>query len=142
MAFSPSFHFSLSPLTSGPETSGDGALSTSQFITKLGGTEVAIPLTTEVVNALPHEKPWELWQHLLQDHPLPSHCRLDLPLHTYMCAHTCTHKHTRLAVHAVKTWYFFFVEERPKFFCEAPGIDGGGVSIGKFSFTVGQSLAK
>lgn len=37
------------------------------------------------------EKPWELWQHLLQDHPLPSHYRLDLPLHTYMCAHTNTH---------------------------------------------------
>lgn len=54
MAFSPSFHFSLSPLTSGTETSGGGALSTSQFITKLYGTEVTISLTTEVVNALPH----------------------------------------------------------------------------------------
>ena len=54
MAFSPSFHFSLSPLTSGTETSGGGALSTSQFITKLFGTEVTISLTTEVVNALPH----------------------------------------------------------------------------------------
>lgn len=91
------------------------------------------------------EKPWELWQHLLQDHPLPSHYRLDLPLHTYMCAHTCTHKHTHLAVHAIRDLRLLFFEERPKFFCEAPGIDlgeGGGLSIGQFSFTVDQSLAK
>lgn len=40
------------------------------------------------------EKPWELWQHLLQDHPLPSHYRLDLPLHTYVCPHVHAQTHT------------------------------------------------
>lgn len=46
----------LSPIpspTSGTETYGDGALATSQFVTKLYGTEITIPITTETVNALP-----------------------------------------------------------------------------------------
>lgn len=110
MAFSPSFHFSPSPLTSGTETSGGGAPSTSQFITKLYGTEVTISLTTEVINALPHGEalgavaasaagpPPAL---TLQTGPATAHI------------YVCTHKHTHLAIHAIRDLrlLFFFLRK-------------------------------
>lgn len=40
------------PPTSGTETYEDGTLPASQFVTKFYGSEIAIPLTTEAVNAL------------------------------------------------------------------------------------------
>jgi len=102
--WSPSSPFSLSlfpPPSSGTETCGDGVLPASQFATKLYGTEITAPLTTEAVYALLQGKALgAVAVATLGPTPQPSHPRLDLPLHTYVCTHT--HIHTCLAVHAYR----------------------------------------
>lgn len=98
---SPSSPFSLSlfpPPSSGTETYGNGALPASQFATKLYGTEITAPLTTEAVNALLQGKALgAVAVSTPEPIPLSSHHKTGPATE-----HICVHIHTCLAVHAFR----------------------------------------
>lgn len=77
---------------------GNGALAAFQFATKLYGTEITAPLTTEAVNALLQGKALGAVEVSTPGPiPLPSHHKTGPATE-----HICVHIHTCLAVHAFR----------------------------------------